>query len=200
MAIGFCCVRMACGKRFRTMTSARLWIGRARCVSGRRSWSTERTRRAVLTTLRSYCMNMWVRRFESWLDGTLQCRAFDRRRSSINTWMQEKPPLGFNGTCCLVCGREWGPHFRSCCGAGSLVGISRTGLLRKRVRYFDLNGTPLEASELAARRERARNMATGGGRQHEHEAKATVAPGDAGGCRAVVGACRPCQVWSRSGE
>ena len=79
-------------------------------------------------------------------------------------------------------------------------------MLRKRIRYFDLNGTSIEASELPARRERARTVASGGGRQEQLEAESTVVPYVPGRLPATVEpidaesaelSCRSCGAMSR---
>lgn len=84
--------------------------------------------------------------------------------------------LRFTGTYCLVCGREWGPNFHKCCGDNSLVGVQRHGFLRKRIEYFDLDGTPIQAAELPARREQAGRTATRERRDGHQEGDAQGVP------------------------
>jgi len=57
--------------------------------------------------------------------------------------------------CCVLCGREYGPHLKRCCTHNSLVAIRREGFLRKRIRYFTLDGRQVDESGLSAIRELA---------------------------------------------
>jgi hypothetical protein len=41
---------------------------------------------------------------------------------------------------CVLCGKEYGPHLKECCTHNSLVAIKKEGFLRKRIRFFALDG------------------------------------------------------------
>ena len=49
---------------------------------------------------------------------------------------------------CLVCGKEWGPYYRTCCTEGSLVATKVEGLFKKKRSYFTLEGKPLGQEQL----------------------------------------------------
>jgi hypothetical protein len=54
---------------------------------------------------------------------------------------------------CVLCGKEYGPHLKECCTHNSLVAIKREGFLRKRIRFFALDGRELDENGLSAIRE-----------------------------------------------
>jgi hypothetical protein len=54
---------------------------------------------------------------------------------------------------CVLCDKEYGPHFKQCCTHNSLVAIKREGFLRKRIRFFALDGRELDENGLSAIRE-----------------------------------------------
>jgi Zn-dependent protease with chaperone function len=54
---------------------------------------------------------------------------------------------------CVLCGKEYGPHLKECCTHNSLVAIKREGVLRKRIRFFALDGRELDENGLSAIRE-----------------------------------------------
>lgn len=54
---------------------------------------------------------------------------------------------------CVLCRKEYGPHLKGCCTHNSVVAIRREGFLRKRIRYFTLDGRQVDESGLSAIRE-----------------------------------------------
>ncbi len=53
---------------------------------------------------------------------------------------------------CVLCRREYGPHFEKCCTTNSLVAMKTEGLFRRRTRYFTPDGSELDEPGLAAHR------------------------------------------------
>jgi len=57
------------------------------------------------------------------------------------------------GKYCLLCQKEFGPHLKECCTRNSLVAMEREGFLKKRIRYFSLDGQELDEDGLSGIRE-----------------------------------------------
>lgn len=55
---------------------------------------------------------------------------------------------------CVVCEREWAPHYEKCCTENSLVALKTEGFFKKRKLYYGLDGKLLNEKDLSELRER----------------------------------------------
>lgn len=49
---------------------------------------------------------------------------------------------------CVVCGKDWGPSWKSCCTENSLIGMWETGFFKKKREYFSLDGHRLSQTDI----------------------------------------------------
>jgi len=54
---------------------------------------------------------------------------------------------------CVVCGKQYNSQFESCCTPSSLVAVKEEGFFKKRIKYFSLDGKPLDENHLSRMRE-----------------------------------------------
>lgn len=87
---------------------------------------------------------------------------------------KHKPNLAEMTRYCVLCEKEYGPHLMGCCTHNSVVAMRREGLLKKRIRYFALDGEQLDKNGLSAIREIAVATRESGDRGPIHQPKEPV--------------------------